>query len=345
MKSGGKSGRVKAAFFSNDARLHGSDVIDYVYAQGRRELVVSLTDMYPPVVTGGNFYEHAGKLSEIEVIFSTWGMPSLSSKEIRMMPSLKAVFYAAGSVKCFAYPFFEHGVSVYSSWGANAVSVAEFCLGQILLTCKGYFRNTADCRSFARNDRKKPFLGRGAYGEKVALIGAGQIGRRLIGLLRPFHIEILVVDPYLSDEEAKVFNVRKVTLEEAFREAYVVSNHLPNLPGLQKVLTGKLFASMRENATFINTGRGAQVNEPELIEKLKSRRDLTALLDVTDPEPCPPDSELRTMPNVHISNHMAGAHDDEVVRMADFMIEDFKRWHNGEAPLYAITPDMLDRMA
>ncbi|MEI7673414.1 MAG: hypothetical protein WCK00_14990, partial [Deltaproteobacteria bacterium] len=107
---------MKAAFFSNDARLHGSDVIDYVYAQGRRELVVSLTDMYPPVVTGGNFYEHAGKLSEIEVIFSTWGMPSLSSKEIRMMPSLTAVFYAAGSVKCFAYPFFEHGVSVYSSW-------------------------------------------------------------------------------------------------------------------------------------------------------------------------------------------------------------------------------------
>jgi phosphoglycerate dehydrogenase-like enzyme len=61
----------------------------------------------------------------------------------------------------------------------------------------------------------------------------------------------------------------------------VVSNHLPNLPNLQQVLDGKLFASMRPDATFINTGRGAQVHEADLISVLKLRPDITALLQGT----------------------------------------------------------------
>ncbi len=184
-----------------------------------------------------------------------------------------------------------------------------------------------------------------AAGEKVAIIGAGQIGRKLIELLRPFRLEILVVDPFLSEAEADKLNVRKVSLEEAFAEAYVVSNHLPNLPDLQKVLNGQLFASMRPDATFINTGRGAQVDEPALIEVLRQRPDLMALLDVTDPEPAPAGSELYELPNVQLSSHLAGAHNDEVVRMADTMIEEFQRWENGDPLSYSVNLDMLERMA
>lgn len=336
---------TKAVFFNSQASGDQCQVIDYVYGKGRRERLAGMADLYPAVVNKKVLEERAGQLAGIEVIFSTWGMPELTAGDLSRLPKLRAVFYAAGSVKGFARPLLERGITVCSAWGANAVSVAEFCLGQILLACKGYFHNVHDSRTPMPQRQEKRFTGHGAYGEKIALIGAGQIGRLMIKLLKPFQLEILVVDPFLSDAEARELQVRKVTLEEAFRQAYVVSNHLPNLPHLKHVLGEKLFASMRDHATFINTGRGAQVNEAELIEVLKNRADLMVLLDVTDPEPVPPNSEFYCLPNVRLTGHMAGAHDDEVLRMADYMIEEFSRWQKGEPLRHAITLEMLDRLA
>jgi len=337
--------KTTAALFNTGAQFRGGTKIDYVYAHGRREQVASLTELYPVVITGANFREHADKLTGVEVIFATWDMPALTSADLDRLPALRAVFYAAGSVKGFAVPFLERNVKVCSAWGAIAASVAEFCLGQILLSCKGYFHNTRDCRTPAGNNQRTAFYGHGSYGETIAIIAAGQVGRHLIELLRPFRLNILVVDPYLSEAEAKKLNVRKATLETAFREAYVVSNHLPNLPTLQKVLNRPLFESMRQGATFINTGRGAQVNEPDLIAVLKNRPDLLALLDVTDPEPALAGSALYELPNVQLSTHIAGSHDDEVVRLADTMIEEFRRWQAGEPLHYSVTLEMLAKMA
>jgi phosphoglycerate dehydrogenase-like enzyme len=332
--------RPKAAFFCNNPAT-----IERVYAQGRKEQVAALTELYPVVVTHRNLDEHVVNLTDLEVIFSTWGMPALTVAQLANLPQLKAVFYGAGSVKGFATPFLECGVTVCSAWAANAVSVAEFCLAQILLATKGYFRNTAECRDPEKRHAGKCFQGKGCYGETVALIGAGQIGRKVIALLKPFKLRILVVDPYLSDKDAEALGVETVSLETAFREAYVVSNHLPNLPDLKQVLNGKLFASMRSDATFINTGRGAQVNEPELIAVLQERPDLQALLDVTYPEPPVKDSPFYVLPNVKLTSHLAGAHDDEVVRMADYMIEEFKHFQAGEPLQYAVDLEMLKRMA
>ncbi len=337
--------KIKAVFINRGHGPQGRDVLDYVYGSGRREQVCQMTDMYPEVIHEENFDEHADKLADREVVFSTWGMPKFDDEQLDRMPNLKAVFYAAGSVKGFAPPFLRRGIIVSSAWAANAVSVAEFCLAQILLASKGYFRNTRDYQSCEDRKKHRLFRGRGAYGEKVALIGAGQIGRKLIELLRPYRLIVQVVDPYLSQAEAEELGVQKISMEEAFSDAYVVSNHLPNLPDLQNVLNGEHFASMRQGATFINTGRGAQVDEPAMIEVLKKRPDLLALLDVTKPEPPEPDSPLYELPNVQLSGHLAGAHDDEVLRMADTAIEEFKRWENGEPLQYSVTLEMLERMA
>ncbi len=336
---------IKAAFFCNKVSFREGCMIDYVYARGRREQVGQITQLHPVVLDSDNFEDEVRRLKNLQVIFSTWGMMTLTDTQLDRLPNLKALFYAAGSVKRIARPLLERNVKVFSAWSANAVSVAEFCLGQILLACKGYFRNARDCRSPELNNQRRAFHGRGVYGEKIAIIGAGQIGRHLIQFLKPFRLRLLVVDPYLSEPEADSLGVTRVTLEEAFAQAYVVSNHLPDLPELQQVLGGKLFASMRPDATFINTGRGQQVNEPELIEVLRRRPDMLALLDVTWPQPCEPDSEFYKLPNVQLSSHLAGAHDDEVVRMADTMIEEYLRWKNGDPVRYEVTEEMLERMA
>ena len=337
--------KPKAALFCNPAIMHGANTVDYVFAQGRRNQLADLCHLHPVIVTEVNFDHEVAGLQDLECIFSTWGMPRLTDQQVGQLPKLKAVFYAAGSVKGFAQTFLAAGVAVFSAWAANAVPVAEFSVAQILLSCKGYFRNTRDCRIPPPLRQQGAFTGPGNYGETVAIIGAGQIGRRMIALLKPFALKVAVVDPYLSEHEAAELGVQKTNLEEAFLTAYVISNHLPNLPTLAKVLNGRLFASMRPNATFINTGRGAQVNEPELIAVLQQRPDLTALLDVTDPEPPGPNSEFYTLPNVQLSSHIAGSIRDEVVRMADYMIEEFRRWRDGEPLRYAVTLAMLDTMA
>jgi phosphoglycerate dehydrogenase-like enzyme len=227
---------------------------------------------------------------------------------------------------------------------ANAIAVSHFCLGQIILACKGYFRNTQMCRDAKTMHSWACFTGPGLYGEKIALIGMGAIAREIAVLLKPFDLKVLAVDPYLTPTEAAFLGAQLVTLEEAFATAYIVSNHLPNLPELKGVIDRRLLFSMRQSAVFINTGRGAQVNEADLIEMARQRPDFTALLDVTEPEPPIIGSPLYELPNIQLSSHIAGAKNDEVLRQGDFVISEFERYAEGQPLLYAENLEMQDRL-
>jgi len=246
-------------------------------------------------------------------------------------------------VQAFARPFLERGITVVSAWAANAVPVAEFTLAQILLATKGYFANTRQVRAPA--DWRSAYRGPGNYGETVAILGLGMISRLVIDLLKPFRLEVVVRSSHMSAEEAERLGVRTVSFEEAFAQGLVVSNHLANRPHTVGLLNYPLFAAMRPHAVFINTGRGAQVVEADLVRALNERPDLTALLDVTHPEPPEAGSPLYTLPNVWLSSHIAGSIGDEVVRMADYVLEEFRAWQEGRGLQYAVSLDMLDTMA
>ena len=330
----------RAAFICDSA-----DNLGAVYGNGRRERVAELASLHEEVISSASLDEHVALLGEIEVVFSTWGMPALSEEQLDQMTSLEAVFYAAGSVKGFARPLLARGITVVSGWGANARPVAEFTLAQILLACKGYHRNRREYVSPDSRQATPAFRGAGVYGETIGLIGIGMVGREVCELLRGFELEVLGCDPYLAGEEAAQLGIRIVELEELFDRAYVVSNHLPNLPSLQGILHGELFRRLRPNATFINTGRGAQVVEADLIEVLEARPDLTALLDVTYPEPPVEGSPLYRLPNVELTTHIAGSLNDEVVRMADYIIDEFQAWEAGRPLRYQVTEAMLETMA
>lgn len=306
-----------------------SSMVNTVYTAEQRQKIAELTDLMPEIVDAKNF--DSFDLSDVEVIFSTWGMMNFTPEQLDRMPKLKAVFYAAGATDYFARPLLKRGIRVFSAWLANAVPVAEFTVAQILLSMKNYFNHTAALKCKENWQRDK--IGPGAYGETVALIGAGAISTKVQELLKGYNLNVIVIP---SRKER-----RTISLEEAFRTAYVVSNHLPNREDNQKVLTKEMFASMRQGATFINTGRGAQVDEEGMCEVLKDRPDLTALLDVTCPEPPENDSPLYKLPNVHLSAHIAGSWNDEFHRMADYMIEEYNRYVAGEEALYEITEKVL----
>ena len=316
--------KYKAAIISEKP-----EIIDYVYTPEQLKEISSITDLYDGIFNKADIL--AGKLAGVEVVFSTWCIPPLDAEVLARMPELKAVFYGAGATDSFARPCFAAGITLCSAWQANAIPVAEFCLGQILLGLKGYFRyaGTLNCREKFNQSMR----GRGTYGETVVLIGDGAVANKLRELLGNFNLKVIMIPSRRAE--------REVSLDEAFKTAMVVSNHLPDRNDNIGEITGAHLASMREGAVFINTGRGRQVREDELIAVMKKRPDLTALLDVTFPEPPEEDSELYTLPNVFLSPHIAGSINDEVHRMADFMIAEYKRFAAGETLLYEVKEEML----
>jgi phosphoglycerate dehydrogenase-like enzyme len=335
-----ESSGIKAALCGNQAWQ-----LDRVFARGRRAELESAADVFPDYVSASGFATQTPRLQDVEVLFSTWGMDEDLARKLASLPKLKAFFYAAGSVRHFARPLLERNITLVSAWAANAVPVAQFTLAQILLSLKGYFRNAREARLPANRGRALETPASGVFDETVALLGCGMVGKRVADLLRPYGLDVAVYDPFLSGEMAAGLGVRKVALDEAFASAMVVSNHLADLPATRGLLGRALFAALRPGATFINTGRGATVSEPELAEVLRARPDLTALLDVTHPEPPAADSIWYALENAHLSTHIAGSNGNEVVRMADYCLEEFRAWREGRPLRYRVTAGMLDTMA
>ena len=329
--------------------LVGADVIWQVYPSDtlkQLEQCAGLDSSF--VINAENWKNYTKQMQEAELIFSTWGMVEFTKEEIReYLPNLKAVYYAAGSVQYFARPFLEGGVRVFSAWAANAVPVAEFTLAQIVLANTGYFQ-AAKYHSKGDTELSYPYAHRfpGNYGCKIGILGAGQIGTLVINMMKNYHLETLVFDPFLSDERAAQLGVTKASLEKIFAECQTISNHLANNEQTVGMLNyDRCFSRMKDTATFINTGRGAQVVEADLVRALQEKPDATALLDVTFPEPPEKGHPFYSMPNVLLTPHIAGSKGDEVQRMSLFMLQEYERVTSGVAPLYEVTTEMLAHMA
>ena len=333
---------MKAIFLCKNA-----DVCHRVYDEGVVSKLRGITELDEAIYTKEDILSSADKFSEAEFVFSTWGMPIFSEEEIKKyLPNLKCVFYAAGTVQSFARPFLDCGVKVFSAWAANAVPVAEFTVAQIILSNKGYFLTNRLYHSSGNKAAKDAFNKcNGNYGETVGIIGAGMIGKLVIRMLKQYRLKALVFDPFLSDEKAKELGVEKCELPELFERAFVVSNHLANNEQTKGMLNYDLFHRMRENAVFINTGRGAQVVEDDLVRVLQERPDITALLDVTCPEPPVEEHKFYTLPNCLLTPHIAGSAGDEVSRMGEYMLEEYEKYLMGEACKYEVTHKMLETMA
>jgi phosphoglycerate dehydrogenase-like enzyme len=181
----------------------------------------------------------------------------------------------------------------------------------------------------------------GAYMSTVGVVSLGMIGRHLCRLLKAFDINVLAYDPFAGEAEEKEFGVRLTSLEEIFEVSDVVSLHTPWLPVTENMITGDLIRSMKKNAALVNTARGAIINQPEMIKVLRDERpDLTAVLDVTHPEPPSADCELFDLDNVVLTPHIGGAMHTECYRMARFMVEEIDRYIAGEPLKWEITRDM-----
>jgi len=333
---------MKAVFICNNKKK-----LFEVYPERVIESLAAATGLARVVYDRDEVLAEPARFAEVEFIFSTWGMPSFTEEEIAAcFPALTCVFYAAGTVQAFARPFLNRGIRVFSAWAANGVPVAEYTVAQIVLANKGFFthsRLTKEGRRAETTPLKAAYPGN--YEEKVGLIGAGMIGSMVAERLREYHLEVLVFDPFLSDARAAALGVRKCGLDELFASCRVVSNHLANNAQTKGMLTYAHFSAMLPYATFINTGRGAQVVEDDLVRALTERPDLTALLDVTYPEPPVEGHPFYRLPNCVLTPHIAGSLANEFHRMAEYMADEYARYAAGEDCRYEVSLKMLETMA
>ncbi len=289
--------------------------------------------------------------ADVESIFSTWYMPVFSEEEVaHLFPSLKYVFYSAGTVKYFAVPFLRKGVRVFSAATLNGLPVAESVAAQIVLADKGYFLAQKAAKSplwrlAFRRARSIADSHPGNYGSKIGLIGCGSVGRKVVELLRPYDLTVSVYDPYVSDEQLAELGVKRMELAELFSECDVISNHLPDIQSTRGILNYELFSKMKSSVTFINTGRGAQVVEKDLVKAMRKRPNACALLDVTLHEPPFPWSPLIWQQNVFITPHIAGSLAGEYGRLAAAMVATWKSILKGENSPFEVTLDQLENKA
>lgn len=320
------------------------DAYEGIYGPEERAAIGELIEVIEPPQTAESVLAHPEMLNEVEVILSGWGAPIMDEAFLAHAPRLRAVFYGAGSIRGFATDaLWERGILVTSAQEFNAIPTAEFALATILFSLKHGWSLAARTRAEQRFPERDDVPG--IYGATVGIIALGMVGRRVRELLRPFQLRVIAYDPYTTPEEAAALDISLCSLETLFREAQVVSLHAPFLPETAGMVRGSHLASMQHGATFINTARGGLVKHDELIEVLRQRSDLYAVLDVTDPEPPAPGSALYTLPNVTLTPHIAGSLGMERRRMGQAMVAELQRFVADKPLRFALTREQVQLMA
>ena len=324
--------------------IMSKEYFNLIYTRENREQIEQHIDIYAPQMSAEAASVSPEVLRKAEVIFTGWGAPHMDIDFLQSATSLKAVFYGAGSVKDIVSPeFWERGIKLTSAYAANAVPVAEFTLAQILFSLKKGWEHIHMIRKNASWPTRLQVPG--AYKSTVGIISLGMTGKNVIRLLKPFDITIAAYDPFFPESEVEKMGINLVSLDELFKTSDVVSLHTPWLKETEGMISGKLFSMMKKGSIFINTARGAIVNEKEMIEVLSEREDITALLDVTYPEPPVEGSPLYTMENVILTPHIAGSMDGECARMGYYMVEELKRYIHNEEFKWNITEEKAKILA
>jgi phosphoglycerate dehydrogenase-like enzyme len=167
--------------------------------------------------------------------------------------------------------------------------------------------------------------------QNVLLLGFGAIARRLVELLRPFEPDIAAFRREARGDEG-VPVVTPGQLPAALASADQVVNLLPDNADSRYFFSAERLAILKPGAVFYNIGRGTTVDQAALLAALESGRLAAAWLDVTDPEPLPPDHPLVSAPNCHLTPHIAGGHRNEAESLVRHFLANFRRFL-ADAPL------------
>ncbi len=231
------------------------------------------------------------------------------------------------------------GIRTVDVTNGSSYPVSEWALGLILLSLRNageHFRRII-AGDTTRDPKAVERIGGRLMHKRVGMIGCGHMGRRLIKLLRPFENEIWVHDPYLPREMAEALGFIQTSLDNVLSQCDIVVCLVPLTPATRGMIGARELNLLRPGTVFVNVSRGPVVQSQALIDRLK-QGDIIAGLDVFDPEPIPPDSEIIHLPNVFLSPHI-GAHTGDPIRpFFTIMVDELDRFFHGHETWFDLTP-------
>lgn len=281
------------------------------------------------ILSGGPLHQREailGAAQSTEILITGWGSQTFTRSDLDAFPSLKLIVHTAGSLR-YAFPeqSFPPHVAICTASGENARPVAEFTLGLILSGLRGAFSAPHHLRTHGLSTWSDLHEEIDGYpGHTIAIVGFGEIAKRLITLLQPFDFRLLVVSHVVTASDEACYGIRRSSLEEAAREADVLTLHEADIPIYRGMIGREVLQLMKDGAILINTARGRLIHEQALAEALK-HRPLTALLDVlAEEEAGSPieDHPFLHLPNCFLTPHIAGSRGAEIKRFGDYLVRE-----------------------
>jgi phosphoglycerate dehydrogenase-like enzyme len=293
-----------------------------------RELGFDVT-LYPE--TGNaNPHDWPRQLEQADAMITTWGAPRLTGAVLGQS-RLRIIGHAAGSVAgIVSSELYDRGIRVVTANPVMAQVVAEYSL-MMTLIARTRLNDYAQMAGRPLSWPEKLSADR-VGGATIGIWGYGEIGRRLIQMLRPLAPgQILIHSASLTDAQAAELDVEKVDFDSLFSRSDVIHLLAGLTPANRHRVGARQLATIREGAALVNAGRADLVEPGALLEALKSNR-FTAILDVHYEEPLPETSPFRALPNVILTPHSAGFPGRE--QYVPFILQEFERFFSGQ-PLEA----------
>jgi (S)-sulfolactate dehydrogenase len=213
------------------------------------------------------------------------------------------------------------GVTIIPAVGANAVSVAEYVIGAMLVLVRRVYDMTPSMVA-GEWPRQGHAFGHELLGKTLGLIGLGSIARQVAVRAAAFGMGIVAFDPFLHEDDPAWATVGKVDLETLLSRSDVVSLHVPLGDQTRDLIDAGALALMKPTAVLVNTSRGGIVDETALARALEGGALAGAALDVFSTEPLGPGpaATFAGVPNLVLTPHLAGNTEEAVERVASMIV-------------------------
>jgi hypothetical protein len=181
-------------------------------------------------------------------------------------------------------------------------------------------------------------------GKTVGLIGFGRIPRAVAKKLSGFDMQILAYDPFVPEESAKELGVKLVSFEELVCQSDYISVHCPLTAQTHHIVNEDVLRAMKKTAFLINTSRGATVDTEALYRACRDGEIAGAAIDVTEQEPLPAGSPLRTLNNLIITPHIAWYTEEAIATLKEKLAQEIIRVYEGGQPVNIVNRNSLKGM-
>ena len=290
--------------------------------------------------------EAAEQIADCENYVTLWGSPRLDARILENAPKLKLLTHLGGTVVPFvSEEMWERGIRVISGNAYFAESVAEGTLAYILCALRDIPKYATELKEEKKWKTSLSYTA-GLMGRKVGIVSYGAIAKHMVRLLSQFKVQILVYDiKPLPQEDVRKYGLRQASLEQIFSECDVISLHTPLFEATRHLIGSDLLSRIKNGALFVNTSRGAVVDQNALEAELSKER-FRAVLDVYETEPPASNSLLFDLPNVLMLPHMAGPTVDlHAYITRELLLEGAGFIDRGEPLAHEITREMAATMS